>query len=261
MHRYEELEKLYYKKRAFKIFFFFLIIVLIIVGIFWGIKVFNGKKSKNLKEHLTTKYKLKKTQKTKEKSKTIKKIATKKEKIEKKQPKLEFKSKKLNQNNVTNATLSFVLPDIQTLKTATSKNIKNKKPEKETKNKPLSPKKEIKKKTNIQKQNNSGVQFKIKTTSLNLYDLLNDFNANPSYDLAVMISKLYMQKGNLKEAQIWALKANNLNPKGVESWIEFADILLKEHKKQKALEVLNIYKQSYGDNPKIDNKIRSINGQ
>jgi tetratricopeptide (TPR) repeat protein len=81
---------------------------------------------------------------------------------------------------------------------------------------------------------------------------------NPSYDLALMIAKEYYKQKNYKQAQIWAIKANNLDPQKVESWLLFADILLKENKKKKALEILKIYLDQYGEEERIRAKIRSI---
>jgi len=101
----------------------------------------------------------------------------------------------------------------------------------------------------------------LQEVSLNNHDvnlLIKNFNQNPDYDLAITIAKYYLNHNNLKKAQIWSLKANNLNPEKPESWLIFANILQKENKIQKAIEILKVYKDSYGINKKIEKKLRSL---
>jgi tetratricopeptide (TPR) repeat protein len=233
VHRYEELEKLYYKKMFLKAT---VVVVFIIGSAVGGFYYLNSQKNvkPKVKEVKTSK------KEVKEANKTVKITQVKHKKTETK-------------NEKPNQTLTFVLPplnenDIKAAAVNKPKPIKSvQKPVKKTIPKPIQPKPVEKKAVVIEEKR------------VTLKDLINSYNTNPNYDLALMIAKKFYNKNDLKSAQIWAIKANNLDPSRVESWLLFADILLKEHKKQKALEILNIYLDQYGDNDTINAKIRSIN--
>ena len=225
MHRYEELEKIYYKKRYLKIFFIFGFVFLIGFSFFYFIffnKTKNTKKEKNKKEVI-------------KKEKKINKEINKKNLKIKKEPKK----------------ISFILPEISKSYEEKSKKEEVKK-EKTTKNKEKAFKKEVK----TEKKSDN---IKIEEKSISLNELIKKYNLNPSYDIAMIIAKEYFKKGDLENARIWAVKANSLNPEDVDSWLFFADILLKKNEKEKALKILNVYIETYGDNPLIEAKIRSIN--
>jgi len=217
MHRYEELEKLYYKKLYLKIFFIFFSIFLAIAGVYYFL---NTKKSK------------------KEVKKTTEKIIPKKEVVVKAIKKEINKPKKVE-------SISFVLPEIK------DRPKKSKKPT--IKNKIVkenSPKKKVEKKV-----------FFIKEQKVNIKTLIKDYQSNPNYYLAILIAKLYLKKNDLKNAQNWTLKANNLNPEDAESWILFADILKRKNQIKKAIEILKVYEETYGGNDIIEKKLRSLNAK
>ncbi len=187
----------------------------------------------------------------KEKKKKKQIIKKKKKKIEKENKSKKTKPKNSTENIKTREELIFILPDINN----TKENIVSKKNQK-TKTIPS---------THIEKENNNtksnpNNKINIKETSIkNVNILIKKFNQNPNYDLAMMISKFFFDKNNLKKAQKWALKANEMDPERVESWIVFANILIREKKVNKAKEILKTYLNSYGQNDIIEKKLRSIN--
>ena len=103
--------------------------------------------------------------------------------------------------------------------------------------------------------------IKITENKVNINDLINEFKKNKDYNIAITISKIYLKQNNLKKAQIWALNANSLAPSKPESWIIFADIMIKKHNIKKAKDLLRVYIDSYGSNDIIEEKLRSINGK
>jgi len=228
MHRYEELEKLYYKKLYLKFFFIFFSIFLVIIGIYYFL---NLKKSKSKKEV---------------KKQTEKIIAKSKKEVVVKVIKKEIKPKKEVKKTIES--ISFVLPEIK------DEPIRPKKSKKNTiKNKLVkenSPKKKVEKKV-----------FVIKEQKVNIKTLIKDYQSNPNYHLAILITKLYLKQNDLKNAQKWALKANNLAPDEVESWILFADILKRKNQIKKAIEILKVYEETYGGNDIIEKKLRSLNAK
>jgi len=229
VHRYEELERLYYKKLFLKIFLGIFLFIVIVVSLFFLLTF-----SKENKKETVKKQKVVKSKESKKEKNDTKKIE-KKVFVKKTQNKIE--------------PLNFIVPDIEEKKE--SKPVKT---ENQNEKKPLKVKKEVKKRYPIIKE----VPV-IQEKEVKIDDLIKSYKLNPNYDLALMIAKKFYKKNNLKSAQIWVIKANNLDPSRVESWLLFADILLKEHKKQKALEVLKIYLDQYGDNEAVSAKIRSIN--
>ena len=232
MHRYEELEKLYYKKLYLKIFFGLLVLVILIVG---SILYFKYKQKK-------VKVNFKKIEKVK--LHNIKKSKPKKEVKKVKNIKKEIKKEK---KSLKNYELKFILPDINSIK----------EPENNISEKNESKIKKVNKKQIIKET----PKIEIKESNINLNALINEYKNNPTYNLAITIAKIYLKKNNLKQAQIWALKANSLNPSQPDSWIIFADILIKQHKIKKAKEILNVYITSYGNNDIIEEKLRSLDGK
>jgi len=226
MHRYEELEKLYYKKLYLKFFFIFFSIFLAIAGVYYFL---------NLKKY---KYK-KEVKKQTEEVIPKKEVVVKAIKKEINKPKKETKKVE---------SISFVLPEIK------DEAIKPKKSKKPTiKNRILkenNPKKKVEKKV-----------FVIKEQKVNIKILIKDYQSNPNYHLAILITKLYLKQNDLKNAQKWALKANNLAPEEVESWILFADILKRKNQIKKAIEILKVYEETYGGNDIIEKKLRSLNAK
>ncbi|GAB6046135.1 membrane protein [Caminibacter profundus] len=229
MHRYEELEKLYYKRLIWK---FFILILLFVFFVLIGFYSYS-KKGKKIQAN--------------EENITMFKERTLKEKKEIKSVEVNKSIKMDNKINKSNDKLVFVLPQIKEKDITESihqKNIQNVKKE----NKLNKVSKDIK---------NTSIVV-IKEKKVNIKELIQKYKEQPNYEIAMIIAKKYFDK-DLKKSQLWALKANNLDPKREESWLLFADILLKENKKQKAIEILNIYLDTYGENSKVMAKIRSIN--
>ncbi len=244
MHRYEELEKLYYKKKFFKVFIFIIFFLLLFVGGYEGYKYLTKKQSvKKTDQHKIKKEKKipkvlinTNTSKTNDRKKMKHNIQTNKSK------------KKVKKDN----SLMFILPDI-------NMSTKQEPPKKKQNNKNTQKKQQTKKTSKPKPAPKPVPVVVIKEKAVTLKGLIKRFSQKPSYDLAILIAKDYYKKGNLKEAQIWAIKANGLNPQDTQSWLLFADILLKKHNKTKALQILKIYESTYGVNTIIENKIRSIN--
>jgi len=253
MHRYEELEKLYYKNKLKKFFIFLILVVLISGGCF----VYKGdfkKNNKNEETKIKVDFKkitnqtetvkpniinndINKTSKInvksqeKNKTKKVKNVFV-KEKVEKKE------------ESIT-PNLSFVIPRIKDYN--------------ETE---YVSKKHVEKNSNINGAKKKKEEIPtvpiIKEEQINISELIKSFNKNPSYDTAMVISRYYFKNNDLKNAKLWALKANNINPSKYESWKMFALILLKKNDKIKAKEVLKIYLNDYGDNEEIYKLLRSI---
>jgi len=243
MHRYDELEKLYYKKKLLKLSLILFIFLLLIFGIFFLFFKFNQHK-KNTEN---------------------KKINYSKNKIVKKDNKnivnnkINEKSKIKKENNIDNNItykknilnkLSFILPKLD------SKDLEIVNEQINNKEKNITNNKE--KKSSPQIDNISEKDIKIQESRANVNALINQFNISPNYDLAITISKYFYNHKNYKKSQIWAIKANNIDPAKADSWILFADILLKEGKKNKAKKILSVYIDQYGNNDKIIKKLRSI---
>ncbi|WP_024790027.1 hypothetical protein [Lebetimonas sp. JH292] len=253
MHKYERLEKLYYKKKYVKIFFIFLFILIILLILIFFLKR-NKKPEKSpvfninvLKKEENNTYGQKNiTEKNLTNKKTVfyeKNLTLKKEKKDKNT------TLKTNNTNTKKEVLSFIVPKVN----LNENNITTK--QKKT---------ESKVKKNDKKKLKNEIKAKIKEKPLiieekaNINDLIKSYNQNPDYDIAIQISNLYLNKNMLDLAKLWALKANNLNPSKYESWKIFAIILLKKNQKQKAKEVLKTYLNDYGDNDEIEKLLRSI---
>jgi len=225
MHRYDELEKLYYKKLYLKIVIVFLIITLIVISLFFSLK-----KHKKQVRFNTVVVKVKKNKKENN-------VSIPKPKRVVKNVKKTIQKEKQKEMVI----LNFVLPDINAIKVSFQNN--------ETK--------KITKKT--VKEKKQPEQFSIKEKEVSLKKLINKYESNKNYDLALTIAKIYLKRNDLENAKKWALKANNLSPSKAESWILFADILIKENDMEKARNILEVYIHSYGKNDKIENKLRSLN--
>jgi len=175
---------------------------------------------------------------------------------EKKAVKIDDKnlSKEVKVKKEENITLNFVLPNVEKIK-APKKHIIKKTKEK-VKNKKINKKPKNESKKIVSKKSKLDV---IKVKKVDINELILVYNKNPNYNLAMTISKEYLKRKNYDKAQIWAIKANTIDPKRPDSWIEFADILIKKGQKQKAIEVLKTYLDSYGYNEVIEKKIRMLN--
>ena len=101
---------------------------------------------------------------------------------------------------------------------------------------------------------------KIVEKKLNVSDLIQSYNENPNYDTAILIAQTFLREGNLYLAKIWALKANNINVQRPESWIIFAKVLLRKGYREDAIKVLKTYIEDYGYNDKVDQLLQQIKG-
>jgi len=270
MHRYEELEKKYYKYKLKKVFLFFIIIILLGGSGFALYYVFYKKIDKNniflkqdsnissdnikdndasldnIKNNNTSLSNIKKDKPyylefnnsfsknlkiDKEKNKTSSVI------LSFNIPKLEekFKKEKLIMKNETKDRLQQKLSNINS-KIGTNKT-------------------DFKGDSKIEKKDN---KILIKEEKINIDQLIKKFSISPSFKTAIQIAKLYFEKNDLKNSQQWALKANSIDPYKYESWELFALILIKKGKNKKAKEILNIYLNDYGYNEKIEKLLRSL---
>jgi len=239
MHRYEELEKLYYKKKFRK---YFLIATFVFAGA--GVLVYyyssvSDKKAQEKIEEINQKLKVKfnAAQKGNDKNISVKKVAvvkkTEKKPVIRQKP---VEEKKKSESLTPN--LSFVIPKI-----------KEDEPKKTA---------HVTKKTEEIKKEPKNTISVIKEQSVNVKDLISSFKKEPKYDTAMVISKYYYNKKDYKNAKLWALKANSIDPSKYQSWKMFAMILIKKNDKIKAKEVLKIYLNDYGDNEEIYKLLRSI---
>ncbi|MEO1927859.1 MAG: hypothetical protein ABGX26_04145 [Nautiliaceae bacterium] len=241
MHRYEELEKLYYKKKTIKVLSITIILILCIIG---GVVLKNkllckipntASLERNIENNTSKKEDINKTLKINKKIDDLNKTEKNNGKKIKKEP-LE---------------ISFDVPNIKDDEVRKKiKKIDNNKKSK----------KSSEKKEKI-KYNTLPIPkpiYVIKETEINVKDFIKKFNKKPQFDMAMLISNYYYNHNNLEAAKEWALKANSINPSNYESWKMFALILIKKKNKAKAKEVLNIYLNDYGYNDEINKLLRSL---
>ena len=81
----------------------------------------------------------------------------------------------------------------------------------------------------------------IETESLNLKKLQNLYASRKSYDLAMRIAKAYYEQKDLKNALVWAKRANRLDRQKEEAWILYAKTLYELGRREKAKLVLRIF--------------------
>ena len=246
MHKYERLEKIYYKKKFLKIFFIILIIT-VILGIVFFFKNIQKRDLSHKTENILKKHIIKKESNT-----TFNKNKHKKLEIKKIIEQKDIKNKNIKEiKKEVKHNFSFILPPIEIDKNETKTTIDNRKYFNHTK--------ETNKTSIKQEKKVSSKKVLIVEETINIQDLINSFHQNPTYNLAIQIATYYMNKNKLDRAKLWALKANNINPSKADSWKIFAIILIKQKKLIKAKEVLKIYLNDYGENPEIKKLLRSIN--
>jgi hypothetical protein len=263
MHRYDLLEKEYYKRKIIKFFLLGLVGVLGILGLIFSISTNKKKKLKiddlnidvnttvNLVEINKSKFDINKSE-----------FETNKKEFEKEPikeifllPEVNFSKsdlqKLLSSDSAKVRKLSFLMPKEYLpfkffIMYKLSKLEENKT---KTKEKVIKPKKEV------------IITPKyplIKEEKIDDKYLLNKFNSSPTFDNAILLSTYYFNKNNLQKAKEWALKANSINSENYQSWEMFAKILLRKNQKEKAKRVLKAYIQNYGYNENIENLLRSI---
>jgi len=243
MHRYEELEKLYYKKKYLRIFFK-TILVIVTIGVVYFV------------------YNLQQIQK--KDSTTISKQPIHKSVEKIKKPKYidetELnKTKHSSNTTIQKLTLKPILPDINIQKNNIQNPIlpKIEKPKPKTvEKKPIAvPKKEIK---TVTRPEPPKINIIVKTEKQTLDSFIKLFYNSPNYDLAIKIANIYYKKKNYKKSIIWSKKANELQPEDYESWYIFAKSLIKLGKTKEAKKVLISYLNTYGADEEIENLLRSI---
>jgi len=258
MHKYEELERLYYKKKYTKYFFIFFSIVLLSLLIFFltqnSDKNIQQKSSKVNKVNIEKKEINKTKEIIKEKNNSKKEIKKVKEvkqiKPELKQIK-EVNKTKLNDKKIKQEVKKLVLypifPELN--------ENKDKKEDKKEIKQQKSPKIEV---NNIKKEEKK-VALKIVVKSVKTTtDLIHIFEKSPTYDNAIKIAKIYFERKNYQKAVEWSKKANKIEPEKYESWYIFAKSLIKLGKVNKAKKVLIAYLNTYGPDKNIEKLLRSI---
>ena len=237
MNNYEELEKIYYKKKRIeyiqKGFFLFIIIAILyffISFLFLNTKP-NIKSSYNSYNKESNNKKIGKVEITQKLSlnpifpKVI--IKEDREEITKEKKEKKEKNKTINNQKIVNQHLE-------------TENLGNNEIDKNSENK------------------NSPIKIVVQTKEPTIEDFIKSFNNSLSYDMAIKISKLYLKNSKYEKSIEWAKKANNINPENYESWYFFAKSLVKLGKRKKAEKILKAYIESYGKKPKIENLLRSL---
>ena len=234
MHKYEQLEKLYYKKKytQYALFLFSFIVIITISGYF----VF--KSDKKIESNNTIE--VKKTQKPAKIEKNITKIVKKEKNITEKNKTIVF-NKIIKEKEIKKLVLYPIFPEI-TPKTNTNL---------DTKDSQQILKKEVK---NSQK---STLKIEVKSIN-NTKDLIYLFDKSPNYKSAMNIAKYYFTRKKYQKAIKWVKKANEINPEDYESWYIFAKTLIKLGKVNKAKQVLIAYLNTYGPDKNIEELLRSI---
>ncbi len=85
-------------------------------------------------------------------------------------------------------------------------------------------------------------RIKIQTTSANYIDTIKEkYEHSHSFRDALLLAKAFYRKNAYKDAEKWALKANEINSKLEESWLLFAKSKAKMGRKQEAINILAKY--------------------
>ena len=237
MHKYEELEKLYYKKLYIKYFIYllsFVIIIFVASFIYFSLNsnnVTNIKNIKNIKKNHIIDMNKTKFQKSTLKIKKIKKY------------------KKF----VKKLTLYPIYPDVDFIIKNKEKNKTNHKKFKS--NKILNSKPIINKKIK-RKFKKPEIKIIIKTETIN--DLINLYNIDPEFDNGMKIANYYFKHKKYEESIKWCKKVNKIKPEKYESWYLFAENLIQLNKNKEAKKVLIYYISNYGPNDKVEKLLRSI---
>ena len=242
MHRYEELEKLYYKKKYLKLFFR-LIAFIIVASLLYFVYLFQFQqnifkknievnKSKQIIENNNTKKDDNKTIIVKSNDKSKKEIS----KIKKEKLFLYPIYPELNlENKEMNSSANYTKPVIKESNTSLNKdkNITQQKPK-------------------------IHIGVSVKENKQTLQDYINVFNNSKDYDLAIKIATIYLNQKKYKKAIDWSKKANEIKPEDAKSWYIFAKSLIELGKQKEAKRVLIAYLNTYGTNEELEKLLRSI---
>jgi len=243
MHRYEELEKLYYRKKNIKLLQYSFIIIILILGILFILKdnIFT-KSIQKLEKVNKQKIEHKIENKNIELNKIDKNISVEKKKQQKIIKKEIKKIKKL--------TLYPIFPDIS--------NIKNEKKYSEKENIDKNETKQIKKIAKPKEEKKTEIKIIIKQQKQTLTSLIRLYKLDPKYHTAIKIAYMYFDKKDYANSIKWAKIANKIEPENDESWYLFSKSLLQLGNRKKAKEVLVVYLNTYGTSEKIEKLLRSI---
>lgn len=252
MHKYEELEKLYYKKKYKKIFTIIITSLFFIVGIGYLFNINNNSSKTNIKKEKIEKNVSKYTKNIKKIDNNIEKNITKK--IEKK----DKIKRKVNTIKVVKKLILYpVFPDISDLEHNKTSKIKDKEVKK-IKQLEKNITKKVEKKQNIEKKDRIQIKIIVKSRLDSLKEAIKLYNNAPEYNLAIKIANSYFDNKDYENSIQWAKKANKLKPEDRESWYIFAKGLLKQNKPKQAKKVLMAYLDNYGADKKIEKLLRSI---
>jgi len=267
MHRYEELEKIYNRNLYFKIFIYCVILIsvvgLLIFTIFDNMDIKQNSEKKILSQTKQVKENNKqpKTEKKIEK-KTEKKIKKTAKKIDNKR--IEKKENKFQNIQIHKLTLYPIYPDIELNKS----DIKDTEKKEIVKKDKKIVKKDVVAESNksipkispkvVTKQKDNSIKIIIETKEESLSDLIEASKNFPDYTKLMKIANIYFSQKNYQKSIEWAKKANKLQPEDYKSWYLFAKSLIQLGKTKDAKKVLKGYIETYGNQEKIQNLLRSI---
>ena len=259
MHRYEELEKLYHKKKITEygvLAFFVAILFVILYILYFSFESSDSrvKMVKNEQKELKKKLSNNETNKVVELKKELKSD-------------VEVKVKKL--------VLYPIYPDVNSILNSKKakeedkklsqnseklkeENIVTEKIDVTEENKEENKEEEKKSKIVVKPVNRIKSRFMIKTKEENLTTLIEAYKHSPNYEKGIKVVELYFKEKKYKESLDWSKKVNKLNPEDYKSWYFFAKNLIELGDKEKAKKVLIIYLDNYGKNEKIEKLLRSI---
>jgi len=241
MYDYDELEKIYYKRKIKKYsFYFFILIILSCISYFLYYN--SGSNFYKNKKHVK-KQVIKSEMNVSKKINTNIVISKQKQKQKQKEKQKKEKQKKEKQNKkIEKLILNPIVPDISIAPV----------------NKSL--KKRVERKINKTQKNkiDPKIIIKVSKEKYSLENLLNNYQAFPEYATAIKIANIYFNQKNYNNCIEWAKKANNINAQDAESWLLYAKSLVKLGKINTAKKLLNAYLEIYGQNQKIKKYLRNI---
>ena len=113
-------------------------------------------------------------------------------------------------------------------------------------------------KSTISKQTDtSKLSLILEAKPLSLKKLQQLFAQRHSYELALQIAHIYLQKKNYAKALEWAKKANSIDREKEGAWIAYAKALYGLGKKQKAKRLLQIY-LDFKESQKVKNVLKEM---
>jgi tetratricopeptide (TPR) repeat protein len=276
MYNYDELEKIYYKRKIKKFFFSFSF--LFILSIVFYLLFIYFKQSKNRNHTInTTKVEINSSKKNsvnliKPEINLSKKSIVNVTKLEKNISKtnnvdlkksevniLKKTKKEVNHsiNKIDKLMLNPIIPDVNITSISTSNKNKS---SIESMNKLV--KKQVKQKINnsqkLEVEPKPTILIKVSKEKSSLKNLLNNYKLFPEYATAIKIATIYFNKKMYNNCIEWAKKANNINAEDEESWLLYAKSLVKLGKIKEAKKLLDSYLQIYGQNRKVKQYLRSI---